>query len=171
MAGIIEQLVEMEQRRALGGYALGGGAAPDSVAELERGLGAAERECMLVEDQDQEQTSLLEFDMGPQAKPAKGAGVSSEMDPGVLGRLVGRRVKGAKYDPSKYTVTLDNGLKLGFSKYTSAGGGETAVKMHVKTRKGKWKKFSIQSPKDAVKKAKALSLTEQSMMPSRRPRP
>lgn len=163
MAGIIEQLVEMEQRRALGGYALGGGAAPESVTELERALRAAERECMLAEDQDQQQMSLLEFDMGPQAKPAKGAGVSSEMSSGVLAQLVGRRVKGAKYDPSKHTVTLDNGLKLGFSKYTSAKGDETSVVMHVKTRQGKWKKFPIQSPRDAVKKAKALSLTERAV--------
>ena len=49
MAGILEEVISLQQRRSLGEYALGGEAAPQTVAELEEALGSAERAEMLAE--------------------------------------------------------------------------------------------------------------------------
>jgi hypothetical protein len=49
MAGVLEEIIGLEQRRAHGEYALDGGAAPDTVAELEEAMTKAERADMLTE--------------------------------------------------------------------------------------------------------------------------
>jgi len=80
MARIFEEIIKFQQRRAHGEYALGGDAAPDTVAELEEALNAAEREDMLNENLDERKGSPYEKRTGHETE----AGYSKSERKGLL---------------------------------------------------------------------------------------